>query len=82
MPAKVTLYTKNYCPYCNRAKEYFRSRGIAYEEIDVTDKPDLYAELKQRTQHMTVPQIFIDGVFIGGYTDLIDKIRRGELTIA
>lgn len=82
MPEKVIIYTKDYCPYCDRAKEYFSTRGIAFEEIDVTRNPQLYAELKARTGHMTVPQIFIDGQFVGGYSDLIDKVRRGELVVA
>lgn len=82
MPEKVTIYTKDYCPYCDRAKEYFGTRGIAFEEIDVTRDPQVYADLKQRTGHMTVPQIFIDDKFVGGYTDMVDKIRRGELVIA
>lgn len=82
MTEKVTIYSKDYCPYCDRAKEYFSSRGIAFEEIDVTRDAQAYAELKARTHHMTVPQIFIGDEFVGGYTDMIDKIRRGELTIA
>jgi GrxC family glutaredoxin len=82
MPEKVIIYTTDYCPYCDRAKEYFSTRGIAFEEIDVTRNPQLYAELKARTGHMTVPQIFIDGQFVGGYSDLIDKVRRGELLVA
>lgn len=82
MPEKVVIYTKDYCPYCDRAKEYFAARGIAFEEIDVTRDAQLYADLKQRTGHLTVPQIFIDGRFVGGYTDMMDKIRRGELAFA
>lgn len=82
MTEKVIIYSKDYCPYCDRAKEYFSNRGIPFEEIDVTRDPKIYEELKARTRHMTVPQIFIGGQFIGGYTDMIDKIRRGELAIA
>ena len=81
MAEKVTIYTKDYCPYCDRAKEYFSSRGITFEEIDVTRDPQAYAQLRERTRHMTVPQIFIGEQFVGGYTDMIDKVRRGELTI-
>lgn len=81
MAEKVTIYTKDYCPYCDRAKEYFSSRGITFEEIDVTRDPQAYAQLRERTRHMTVPQIFIGEQFVGGYTDMIDKVRRGELAI-
>lgn len=82
MSQRIAIYTKDHCPYCNRAKEYFGTRGIAYDEIDVAQDPQGYDELKQRTGHMTVPQIFIDGQFVGGYTDMIEKIRTGELAIA
>ncbi len=77
----VQIYTKGYCPYCDRAKEFFTARGIAYDGINIESDPDQYAALKARTQHMTVPQIFIDGNFIGGYTDMIAKVKHGELTI-
>ncbi|MCS6971858.1 MAG: glutaredoxin [Turneriella sp.] len=77
----VVIYTKNYCPYCRRAKEFFQSRGIAFDEIDVTHDPEGYAALKARTGHMTVPQIFIRGEFIGGFSDLLEKFRRGEIQL-
>lgn len=81
MNEKVLIYTKDYCPYCDRAKEFFASRKIPFEEIDVSRDPQAYSDLKARTHHMTVPQIFIGDAFIGGYTDLVDKVRRGELSI-
>lgn len=81
MSRVIEIYTKDYCPYCDRAKDYFDSKGLQYREIDVTKTPEAYAELKQRTNHMTVPQIFIDGEFIGGYTDMIAKVCSGSLVI-
>jgi glutaredoxin 3 len=81
MQPKVTIYSKDYCPYCDRAKEFFESRSIPFEEINVSTEPATLAELKAKTHHMTVPQIFIDGVFVGGYTDLVDKFRRGEVSL-
>lgn len=82
MNEKVIIYTKDYCPYCDRAKEFFASRNIGFEEIDVSRDPQAYNDLKARTHHMTVPQIFIGDNFIGGYTDLMAKVRSGELSIA
>jgi GrxC family glutaredoxin len=78
---QIQIYTKDYCPYCDRAKEFFQARGVAYDEINIQRDPEQYAALKARTQHMTVPQIFVDGQFIGGYTDMIAKVKQGELTI-
>lgn len=77
--AKVLIYSKTYCPYCDRAKALFKSKNVSYEEIMVDDKPDVYAELKQRTGMMTVPQIFINDELIGGYTDLAALDNAGKL---
>ena len=78
MPA-VKIYSKRVCPYCVRAKELFRRFGIEFEEILMDGKPDAYAELKERTGWMTVPQIFIGEKFIGGYDELADLDRAGKL---
>jgi len=77
---KVLIYSKFHCPYCVRAKEFFRQKNIAFQEIDLTDDSGKLDALKKKTGHMTVPQIFIDDIFIGGYTDLIAKFDSAELT--
>lgn len=77
--AKVLIYSKTYCPYCDRAKALFKSKNVSYEEIMVDDKPDVYTELKQRTGMMTVPQIFINDQLVGGYTDLAALDQSGKL---
>ena len=77
--ATITIYSKDYCPYCDKAKNTIKAEGWEFEEIDVTDRPELYVELRQKTGHMTVPQIFVDDVFIGGSDDLdrrIDEVRK------
>lgn len=81
MQQSVTIYSKDYCPYCDRAKEFFDSRGMAYKEIDVSRDEKAYAELRNKTHHMTVPQIFIGEKFVGGYTDLIAKVKSGEISL-
>lgn len=79
MAAKVMIYTKNLCPYCVRAKEFFRQNKIVFNEIDLTDNFDEIDRLKKETGHMTIPLIFVNGVFVGGYTDMIAKYNSGEL---
>lgn len=79
MEMKVVIYSKKMCPYCERAKEFFRRRGIAFEEIDLTDKFFELDKLKAKTGHMTVPQIFVGEQFIGGYTDLVSAVESGKL---
>lgn len=68
---KVIIYTKVPCSYCDAAKAYFNGKSIPFEERDLTGDTDAMQELKQRTGHMTFPQIFIDEKFIGGFTELM-----------
>ncbi len=75
----VQVYTTDYCPYCTRAKALLDKRGIAYEEIDITDEPDKRAWLVKTTGRRTVPQIFIKGEAIGGSDELHALDRSGEL---
>lgn len=79
MASNIEIYTKDYCPYCTMAKDYFRNRNLEFTEIDLSKKPDELATLKERTHHMTVPQIFVDGEFIGGYTDMVARLKQGTL---
>ena len=79
MPAEVKVYTTTVCPYCFRAKALLAKRGIAYEEINVSNDPDKRAWLVKTTGQKTVPQIFIDGQPIGGSDELAALDRAGEL---
>ena len=79
MPAPVTLYRTSICPYCVMAARLLDKRGIAYEEISLDNKPAERAALQERTQFLTVPQIFVGQHFVGGYTDLAAIERSGEL---
>jgi glutaredoxin 3 len=83
---KVTVYTKQSCPYCVRAKHLLGKKGVAYEEISVEGRDDLRAWLAERTGQLTVPQIFVAERSLGGYSDVaaldadgkLDPILRGE----
>jgi glutaredoxin 3 len=79
MPASsVTIYTTLSCVFCIRAKEYLRSKGVAYEEVDVTGDAGARARLVERANgQRTVPQIFVGEVHVGGYTDLVALDRQG-----
>jgi glutaredoxin 3 len=75
----VTIYTTTSCVFCLRAKEYLRSRGVAYEEVDVTGDEAARARLVERANgRRTVPQIFVGQVHVGGYTDLVALDREGK----
>jgi glutaredoxin 3 len=76
---KIEIYTKNYCPYCHRAKELLDIKGVPFVEYDITDDPGKETEMLQRSGRKTVPEIFIDGTLIGGCDDLFSLDEKGEL---
>ncbi len=75
----IKMYTTRICPYCIRAKALLKSRGLAYEEIDVTSDGDTRDWLVGATGRRTVPQIFIGDEPIGGFDELHALDRSGEL---
>ncbi len=78
--AQVTLYSSDYCPYCQRAKALLRARGVTeWEEICVDGKPDLRAEMARKVGRTSVPQIFIGGQHVGGCDDLHALDAKGGL---
>lgn len=79
MSKSVIIYTKNYCPYCKRAVALLKSKEIPFQEIDVTYDNQKFNEVMKQTGWDTVPQIFIEGSFIGGCDDLHALERKGEL---
>ncbi len=76
---RVEIYTKDYCPYCKRAKRLLAGKGIEFREFDVTHDVAGQEEMIERSGRRTVPQIFIDGVHLGGSDDLVAYSRSGEL---
>ena len=77
--SNVEIYTKPHCPYCHRAKALLDARHVAYQEFDVSTDSAKLAEMLERSQRRTVPQIFIDGHHIGGSDDLRAADRSGQL---
>jgi len=78
--AEVIIYRTEYCPYCDMAKRLFRDLEVPFEEVDVTHDAEARAALIERTGgKRTVPQIFIDGKAVGGFTDVQALQRSGEL---
>jgi len=80
--AHVEIYTKAFCGYCARAKALLDSKGVAFEEYDITIGGPKRAEMLERSNGgSTVPQIFIDGTHIGGSDDLSALDRAGKLDL-
>jgi glutaredoxin 3 len=76
---KVTVYTKDFCPYCVRAKRLLDKKDVAYEEVNVEGRDDLRVWLVEATGQQTVPQVFVDGRALGGFTDVDALDREGKL---
>lgn len=75
----IKVYSTLICPYCIRAKMLLNERGLAFENIDVTGDPATRAWLVKATGQRTVPQIFIGDEPIGGFTELRELDRSGQL---
>ena len=76
----VTIYTKPFCPYCARAENLLKKKGVAYEEIVAAVEPGKRAEMVKRSGgRSTYPQIFIGERHVGGCDDLMALEARGEL---
>jgi glutaredoxin 3 len=82
------IYTKDHCPYCTRAKALFEKNGITYDEkiiaVNGKDGRTLKENQEWTTREAlleiapaakTVPQIWLDGVYIGGHDDLVKHLR-------
>ena len=78
--AQVTVYLKEWCPYCQRALALLATKPVEVETIDVEDDPERYQEMVQKAGgRRTVPQIFIGERHVGGCDDLHAADARGEL---
>jgi len=77
--AQIVMYSKSWCPYCDRAKHLLTQKGQTWTEIDIEAQPEKRAEMVERAQRTTVPQIFVDGAHVGGFDDLAALERAGKL---
>ncbi|MEL7048496.1 MAG: glutaredoxin 3 [Pseudomonadota bacterium] len=76
----IIVYTAMLCPFCTQAKRLLTGKGAPFEEIDVTLRPNLRAEMTEKAGGVsTVPQIWIGERHVGGCDDLFALERAGEL---
>ncbi len=74
------MYTTGFCPYCKMAESLLRSKGVQeIEKIRIDLEPAQRAEMMGKTGRRTVPQIYIGERHVGGYDDLTQLDRKGEL---
>ena len=79
MSSKVLIYTMTICPYCIAAKKLLKKKGVPFEEVNLDEHPERWAECEKRSGRETVPQIFFGDRHIGGCDDLDALNRSGEL---
>lgn len=77
--ARIEIYTTMWCGYCARAKSLLEKKGAAYQEMDVMEDAAKRAEMRERSQRTTVPQIFINGQHVGGSDELAALEQAGKL---
>lgn len=84
----IEIYSSAHCPYCEKAKRLLQQKEVTYKEVRLDlEEPHVRVEMLNRTGgHRTVPQIFINGHWVGGYDNLwqleqskkLDKLLFGE----
>lgn len=68
----IVMYTTALCPFCTRARRLLSKKGVVWEELRVDEDSELRLEMHELAASREVPQIFVDGVLIGGYDKLVE----------
>jgi glutaredoxin 3 len=77
---EVLIYTARYCPYCTSAKSLLKRKGVSFTEIDIGGNWERRDEMIEKANgRVTVPQIFIGDVHVGGSDELRALEREGKL---
>ena len=79
MSPQVVLFSTDSCTFCAHAKSLLSKRGVPFEEVNLSEHPELQAELAEVTGLTSFPQIVVDGEPLGGYNALRAADRSGEL---
>ncbi|HEY7773944.1 MAG TPA: glutaredoxin 3 [Marinagarivorans sp.] len=75
----VTVYSKQFCPYCVMAKRLLDSKGVSFDEIKVDSDPVMLKKMMVESGQRTVPQVWIGRTHVGGYDELAELERKGQL---
>ncbi|HVF77221.1 MAG TPA: glutaredoxin [Solirubrobacteraceae bacterium] len=79
MSSRVILFSTDSCAYCEHAKSLLSKRGVDFEEVNLSDSPELQSELSQVTGLESFPQILVDGEPLGGLNELRAADKNGVL---
>jgi len=75
----VIVYTTEACSYCSRVKMLLRSQEIAFDEINLAGDPEAVIALSEKTGMMTLPQVTVGGILVGGYDETASAAASGML---
>lgn len=75
----VVVYTTEPCSFCTRVKMLLRARGVEFREVNLVSDPLGLQNLAERTGMLTLPQVVVDGVLVGGYRETIAADASGLL---
>ena len=79
MAVSVVVYSTTICPYCVRAKQLLKQKGVQYEDINLDKHPELRSDVMKRSGRRTVPQIWVGDTHVGGFDELWALDRAGKL---
>ncbi len=80
MTRPIRIFSTSTCPFCHAAKDLFADLGFSFTEILLDDDPELRQRLgAENGGWRTVPMVFIDDRFIGGFAETAELHRKGEL---
>lgn len=77
---QIVIYTQVRCSYCTGAKSLLDQKNIPYQEVDLTWDKELHSSLETLTNQSTVPYIYINGQFIGGFRELLKLDKSDKLS--
>ena len=75
----VIVYTTEACSYCTRVKMLLRSQDVEFEEINLAGDPEGVIALAEKTGMMTLPQVTVGGILVGGYDETAHAASTGML---
>ncbi|HWS76933.1 MAG TPA: glutaredoxin 3 [Thermomonas sp.] len=74
----ITLYSSAICPYCVAAKNFLKSKGLAWTEVRIDIDPVARETMMAKARRTSVPQIFVGETHVGGYDDMMALHRAGK----
>lgn len=75
---EVTVFTMNHCPFCLQLKLFLKRKGVEFREINTSGHPEILKDLQDETSFLTLPQVFVGDLFLGGYDNIIELYQKGK----